>query len=125
MLIAFANNQSLTAIEGSDNVIQTDPIPMGGSDRVSLMTNIHTLIVTGGATATVGVVTQASNDGVHWDNIGVNAGYTAASSGSPEPATADIQYGYLRLQFTLAISNGSGSDWGTTTFDCHARIWKV
>ena len=121
MVIAFANNQSMTTIMGTSSIIETDPVEMGSNDRASAVLNAHYLFTQGG-TATLTWQGQTSNDGVKWTDIIGFTGFATAPTTSPEIKVEGVNGAWLRFQYTFAIAGGAGGEIAGTCFDLHVRL---
>lgn len=124
MVIAFANNQSMTGIQGSTNTISTDPVPLNGNDRVSAMLNVHYLFTQGG-TGTVSYQGQVSNDGVNWVNVATLTDTATAATSTPQQKVISVNGAFLRFTFSYAIASGAAGDMGATAFDLHVKLDHV
>jgi len=124
MVIAFANNQAMTGVQGSTNTISTDPVPLNGNDRVSAMLNVHYLFVQGG-TGTVSYQGQVSNDGVNWVDVATLTDNATAATATPQQKVISVNGAFLRFEFSYAITGGGAGDMGGVAFDLHVKLDHV
>lgn len=125
MAIAFAKNLSLVCIGIGPVDVYTDPIPLGGNDRLSCICNVH-YIQTNSAAGPVQVSYTAlfSNDGgvTYVASTAVlDTLYAAGVSQIVGPANA----AYLRFQFTLANPMGAATDISCASLDLHVNADKT
>ena len=124
MVIAFANNQPMTAIFGTTSVITTDPVPLGHNDRASAMLNTH-YVFTQGGTATLSYQAQVSNDGTNWVDVTALTESVTTATTTPEQVVAAVNGAYLRFKFSLTIAAGSAGDIAGVGFDLHVNLDHV
>jgi len=124
MVIAFANNQAMTAIHGTASVITTDPVPLNGNDRASAMFNVHYIFGQGGATLNIAYQGQVSNDGVNWVNVTALTDNTGAVTATPRQIIAAVNGAYLRFVYTFTVTGSTGQV-GGAAFDLHVKLDHV
>jgi len=125
MVIVFANNQHMSAdgSTGATSSIFTDPVPLNGNDRATLVLNAHYFFGGGGAAnRTFSVITQVSNDGVVFVNVGAPVTITATSD-TPKPDTRSVNGAYLRYNYQLTGQNGAPN--AEICFDLHVNLDHV
>ena len=119
MVVAFANNQTLVLVGTAGTTISTDPVPMGNNDRLSCISNVHSLGQTGGAVQVV-YTAQVSNDGGQtWisttitDTLNVVGGrrFVGLANGA-----------LVRFLFVISNPTGGGTDVSFMTFDLHVNM---
>ena len=118
MVIAFANNQTLVLIGAGTTTVYTDPVPLGNSDRLTAVSNVHAIGATAGSFA-VAVLAQVSNDGGQsWFDTALSQNLTLVEL----QQSIEVVNGEL-IRFRYQLSNGAG---GATvsfiTFDLHVRL---
>lgn len=119
MVTVFANNQLMIA-EGAVSVsITTDPVPMGGADRIAGVFHVHYSFGTG---LTMTVAVEGSNDGQTWITVDSGTPTTAAGDIVPIPTLpTEAVHAFLRVTFTLLAT---GANTNGICFDYHAIIDK-
>jgi hypothetical protein len=123
MVIAFATNQAMTAIHGTPSIISTDPVPLNGADRVSVVLNVHYLWKAAGAAAVVAYQGEVSMNGSDW--IPVTALTENLNAAGIQQLKDIAVYGaFIRFFFTLTVT-GSTGDLGGTCFDVQALVDKA
>jgi hypothetical protein len=124
MLVAFANNQAMTAIDGTPSVITTDPVPLSGNDRASAMLGIHYIFGQGGATISLAYKAQLSNDGTNWVDSSTLTDTYGAVTTAPRQKVAAINAAYIRFVYTFTVT-GAPDDVGGVCFDLHVNLDHV
>jgi hypothetical protein len=121
MVIAFANNQAMTAIQGTDSVIYTDPVPLNGNDRATAFLNVH-YIWASVTSSNIRYDGEVSADGVNWVAIGTFTDNTSTTTGTTPRRIVGTLSGaaFLRFKFTLSTTGASGL--GGVGFDLHVEI---
>lgn len=122
MVIAFANNQTMTAIDGEPSVITTDPVPMRRNDRATANLNVHYIFAQPSATPDIAYQAQVSNDGVHWVDVTGLSDNTGSTTSVPRQVVQEAHGAFIRFKFTLTVSGGSGSEVGGCGFDLHVKL---
>ena len=122
MVIAFANNQTMTAEVSSPSVISTDPVPLDDNDRASAVLNCH-YIWKQGTAASIAYKAQTSMDGTTWiDSTTLQDTITAAEGAITKSKEAKGVYGaFIRFVFTLT-SSGSAGQLAGVGFDLHVKL---
>jgi len=125
MAITFAKNLSLVCIGIGPVVVYTDPIPLGGNDRLSCICNVHYL--QSNSAAGVGQVAYTalfSNDGgvtyVASSTV-LDTLYAAGVSQIVGPANA----AYVRFQFALSNPLAGATDVSSVNLDLHVNADKA
>jgi hypothetical protein len=108
--VVFANNQCMAAegSSGTATVITTDPVPLNGNDRASLILTAHYIF--GGGARTFEVFTQLSNDGVNFLDVGASVSIVNAND-TPIRDTRIVAAAFLRYRYVLTPQ--------AATADCH------
>ncbi len=122
MIVAFANNQTMSAVGGgSTNDLYTDPVPMGENDRASPIFNVHYAFAGGGGgTPTISYQGQMSNDGTNWvDVTGLTDSTTAATATPRALAAKSVNGAFIRFKFSFG-STGTGT--AGVAFDLHVLL---
>jgi hypothetical protein len=120
MVIAFANNQPMTAIEGTDSIIYTDPVPLNGMDRATAFLNVHYIWDTV-TSSTITYVGEVSADGVHWYPVSAFTDNASAPTSAPQRVVGTLAgAAFLRFKFTLNTTGASGL--GGVCFDLHVEL---
>lgn len=123
MVIAFANNQSLTAVEGNPSTITTDPVPLGNNDRATAMLNVHSLWESNGGGSSLSYQAQVSNDGVNWVNVTALTDTATGVTSTPRQKTEEVNGAYIRFRFTHTIT--TAGETGGVCFDLHVKLDHV
>lgn len=123
MVIVFANNQTMAAdgaAGGAASVINTDPVPLNGNDRATMVLNAHYFFGGGGAPSrSFSVQPQVSNDGVVFLNTGAAITITAAGD-TPLQTVRIVNGAYLRMQYTLTVTPTQAN--AHICFDHHVNL---
>lgn len=125
MVIAFANNQTLVAVQGTPTIVFTDWVPMGGNDRASCQSTIHSIAKSNASTTvTLVYLAQVSNDGGQsfTDESGVTDTLTTAAT---ERVVGAVNGVLVRFKYTLTVAGGSTGDMGAVCFDLHVNFDHV
>src|SRR5689334_23211768 len=124
MVIAFANNQTLVAIQTTATVVYTDPVPLNGNDRASCISDLHHLYATAG-TPRLKYQGQVSNDGgVNW--VDISSCTDTLTAAGVRKIVATVNGALLRFAFTLDWSAGGGAtDTAGCCFDLHVNLDHV
>jgi len=120
MLIAFANNQSMAALNPTPSVICTDPVALNGDDRVAVhlfCESIFNPLAASGLT----YLGQVSNDGTNWVDIATLTDFADAVTTVPKAKVIAVNGAFLRFRFTFSASAGNI---GGCTFDLHVLTDK-
>jgi len=104
MVTVFANNQVIVSDQTTQNVIETDPVPMRGSDRVSGILNIHYAFTALGA-FTLDAYVEGSNDGQNW--VPVTA-VSPTAVGLEPLVPSDCVHAFVRMKFEFLASSSNG-----------------
>jgi hypothetical protein len=112
MVIAFANNQTLVALDAVPVTIFTDPVSLEGYDRGTGNLMVHSFWAQGGVVKALTYTAQVSNDGTNW----VDSGLSSNKGGSPrqrwvelDAAAAEEEHGDERARAVEAIgASGDG-----------------
>jgi hypothetical protein len=123
-VVAFANNQVMSAIDGTAMVITTDPVPLNGNDRAAAMLNVHSIFAQSPATNVIAYQGQVSNDGVNWVNVTALTDNTNAVTATPRLIVATVNGAYIRFQMTFTV-DGDPDDMGSVAFDLHVKLDHV
>jgi len=122
MVVVFAKNQTLVAIgSGVTTETFTDPVPMGDSDRLAAILNVHSLVKTGGTTGTLVYRAQVSNDGGQ-SFAPISAVEDSAAMAGVTRKVGAVHGALLRFQLQLALAGGSGTDVLACCFDLHVEM---
>lgn len=124
MLIAFANNQAMTAIHGTASVIRTDPVPLNGNDRASAMFNVHYIFGQAGATVDIAYDAELSNDGTNWVDSSTLADNVGTATTTPRQIVATVNAAYIRFRYTFTVTGGANNI-GGVCFDLHVNLDHV
>jgi len=124
MVIAFANNQTMSAMHGTSMVITTDPVPLNGNDRASAMLNVHAIFAQAAAVANIAYQGQISNDGVNWVNVSLLTDNIGAITPVPRLVVATAVGAYIRFEMTFTVT-GSANNMGAVAFDLHVKLDHV
>lgn len=118
-VVAFADDLVMVADVGSPTTIVTEPYPLGGSDRVSVVANA--LYLFGGSTSrTLLYKCQTSLDGIHWVDQGPTDQLTSTIV---MPVQSDAVYGTsIRFVYEFTVTGGSGT--GAICFKLLAQLAK-
>ena len=121
MVIDFANNVTMLAsVDVGPATITTDPVPvMDARTFVQIISNAHSIFGIG-ATASLAVQLEGSNDGQTFVPQTAIADITATVEGAQE-TSGPAPYSYVRLKFVLTPT-GAATEWVTCTFDVHANF---
>ena len=107
MVVVFANNQTMAAdgaAGAAASVINTDPVPLNGNDRATMVLNVHYFFGGGGAVnRSFSVQPQVSNDGVVFLSTGAAITITAAGD-TPLQTVRTVNGAFLRMQYTLSVT---------------------
>ena len=116
MLVVFANNQVIVAAASLSATIYTDPVPLGGNDRATPVTNIHAIF--NAAAAGLDWIMEMSNDGQTWVPQGPVSGALTTEGATPQtPALVTGVYARLKITFTA-----SSAGMGAAIFDIHVNF---
>jgi len=113
VVTVFANNQLIVTDGTVNGVIDTDPMPMGGNDRVASVLNMHYIY---GSGATLSVQFMGSNDGQNWVNIGSPETKTTPPTKSQLPEQTAV-FAFVKYEFTLTAAGAAA-----VCFDLHSVI---
>jgi hypothetical protein len=102
MLVVFANNQTMAAEAGTSSVITTDPVPLNGNDRASMILAAHYFFGGGGVgpTRTFAVQPEVSNDGVTYVPVGAAISIMDAAE-TPQQTVRTVNGAFVRMRYTL------------------------
>lgn len=125
MVVAFANNQMLSTVQGTTITVHTDPVPLGNSDRLSAMLNVHAVPKANGvATVTLTYTAQLSNDGgQNYVDSGTVTG--SATMAGVTQVVGTVNAALVRFKYTLAITGGAAGEYGGVCFDLHVNFDHV
>ena len=117
MVVVVFNNQVIGASSTTTETL-SDPIPMGGNDRVTAVASAHWLFG-GGASPKATIEIYGSNDGTSWtaDLFSSAQEVTAAGVKALEIVTAP----YAFVRFKLIADPDSGSNF-FMCLDVHANV---
>ncbi len=121
MVVAFANNQAMTAKQGTVSVIYTDPMALNGNDRAAANLGVHYIW---GQTAgsSIAYDAEVSNDGVNWVPVSAFTDTTTAPTGiTPRQVVATVNGAFIRFKFSLTAGGSSGELAGVA-FDLHVKL---
>ena len=125
MAIAFAKNLSLVCIGAGPVTVYTDPIPLGGNDRLFCITNVHYLQTSSALGAPqVDFVAQLSNDGgaTYVDSTTVLDTLVAAGLSQ---VTGACSAAVLRIRFRLSNPMAAATDISSCSLDLHVNADKT
>lgn len=125
MVHVFAKNQTLVCFGAVVNTVYSDPVPLGGSDRLSAFANVHSIETNSVLGAPQIVYTaQLSNDGGqnYVDSSSVTA--TIITAGVSKVVGA-VNAALLRFRFTLSNPSAGGTDVSAVCFDLHVDFEKT
>jgi len=127
MLVVFANNQAMAAdgaAGATASTITTDPVPLNGNDRISMILNAHYFFGAGGAAnRSFSVQPQVSNDGVTFLNTGT-AITISATTDTPLETVRTVNGVYIRMQYSLVVTALPNPD-AHICFDHHVNLDHV
>ena len=107
MTTVVANNQAMTAMNGSPSTIYTDPVDLGDNDRGTVMFNVHYLWLFGTTpAANVAYTAQVSNDGVYWVDSGLTDSESAPTGATPASVTDSLKGRFVRFKIVLTVTAG-------------------
>ena len=116
MLVVFADNLTLVADAGNTCTITTDPVAIGGNNRATAVTNVHSIFNAG--TNGLSWQMQISMDGQTWVNQGtVLPATTGTGATLSNPATVTGVYARLRISFEASVAGEAAA-----VLDVHAMI---
>ena len=119
---SFANNLDLISAFNNENIVTTDPLPIGDANNIFLTLNIHHLMAMVGTPApSVDIFVQQSNDGQNWETSAISLSGNAAGTTSTVGVLTAV---FIRLQITQAV-NGAAGDWTAATFDIHGNLKHI
>jgi hypothetical protein len=125
MLIVFANNQTLVAVQGTNVTVFTDPVPLNGNDRLSAMLDTHSVVRANlSGTLTLSYVAQVSNDGGQ-NYVDSTAVLDSATAAGVRQIVGTVNGALVRFKYTVAITGGSTGDFGGVCFDLHVNMDHV
>ncbi len=124
MVVAFANNQVMVAVNDGVATISTDPVPLGGNDRAAAIFNVRYVQRPGGGgvTATIAYQAQVSNDGVEWVNVATLTDSATDVTNPARQVVAAVNGAYLRFLYTFSLTGASAGQMAGTCFDLHVNL---
>jgi hypothetical protein len=124
MIVAFANNVSMVAVDTTASNVYTDPHPVGDANYVQVAVNAHVLFAAGG-NPTLTYAAEGSNDGQNWFSISaITKNVTSTTDTTPDTDEGDVTCAFIRFKFTLSADTGSGGAITGATFDLHANFTR-
>ncbi len=122
MVVVFANNQTLFAINTFPSTVYTDPVPMNGYDRLSCILDTEAIGASGGGGSLV-YTAQVSNDGgANWVDTAVTD--TATAVGLRQKLQT-ANGALVRFKFAFSQTGGAAGDMAAITFDLHVNFDKA
>lgn len=122
MIVAFANNQTMVAIDQTASTIYTDPHPVGAANYMEVALNAEVLFTAGGGTATLSYAVEGSNDGQNWFAITAITKSVTPATQMPDTDGGDVTCAFVRFKYTLSADAGTGGTITGATFDVHANL---
>ena len=120
-IVAFANNQALSAKDAEPSVIWTDPHPVGDANYIQVAFNVPVLFSEAG-NPTLSYQMQGSNDGQSWFDISSFTDSTGGPLTDPKPKGGDVTCAFVRVEISLSADAGNGITSGN--FDLHANFTR-
>ena len=121
MLVVFADNQVLTAPNGTSVTVTTDPVALGENHVMTAVTNVHDIFGVTPGQPGLGWYTEVSMDGQTWVAQGIADG-PITSVGASRRGAGDVYGVYVRVVVTFTCDTGTI---GSATFDLHATFKSV
>lgn len=107
MVTAFAVNQLMAAVHGTESIIYTDSVPLNGNDRGWAVLNVHYLFGSAG-TLLLSCTPQVSNDGLNWVDAAV--AFTANSVAQSSAGPHTLYAAYFRFKLGFAATGSAGQN---------------
>jgi hypothetical protein len=123
-LIVVAKNQAMTSIQNVTNEVPSEPIPMNGDDRASVIFKVHYLW-TQSVNAAAGWHGQVSNDGVNWLNVAGFSDSATSVAATPLLKVGAVNGAWLRFILEFNVAPGVAQETGGTAFDLHVKLDHV
>ena len=125
MVQVFAKNQTLVCFGTGPVTVYSDPVPLGESDRLSSISNIHDIDTNSVLGAPQLVYTaQLSNDGGQNYVNSATVTATLLAAGASKVVGA-VNAALLRFQFALSNPSAGGTDVSAVCFDLHVDFEKA